>query len=115
MAQEQSASILATANRILIALDQAKICEQQLLIAADKDAESQKQLEILRSTIKLYEEQIEAFKNLRTMDEAISIQKDKACREEIKAAKPTFMRDMGKYSTGAVVGAGLFGLLLLLL
>jgi hypothetical protein len=94
-------------------LERAKICEQQLVIADAKDAESQKQLEIVRGTIKLLEDQIAIYKSMAEIDKNAAAAKDKACAEQIKAAKPTFLQDLGKYFIGAGVGGA--GLLLILL
>ena len=103
-------------------MEQAKITEQQLSVAGDKDANLRQQTEILRGTIKLYEEQIAAykdqtviFKNMIDMQNKMSDMKDKACEAQVKAATPTFWDNMTKYIVGAAGGAGILGVLLLAL
>ena len=98
-----------------MALEQAKIAEQQLTVQAGGNAELQQQVEILKETIKLYEEQISLYKNMVDIHSKISDAKDKACTEQIKAATPTFMENLGKYTVGGGVGAVLLGLALILI
>jgi hypothetical protein len=119
---DTSASPPAIASDILVKLEQAKYAEQQLAVAAEKDANLRQQADILRGTIKLYEEQIAAykdqgviFKNMIDMQNKMSDMKDKACDERVKAATPTFWDNMTKYIVGAAGGAGALGILLLVL
>ena len=105
----------AVASQMVVRLEQAKIAEEQLTNQAGINTELQGQLAILRDTIKLYEDQISTYKNLRAMDQSMSDAKDKACAAEVKAAKPSFMQDLGKYSTGGIIGAVLAAVAMLLL
>lgn len=105
----------AMAGQMVVALEQARITEEQLAAQADGNAELQTQVNILRETIKLMEDQIVVYKNMAEMNAKMSDMKDKACIEQVKAAKPTFMQNMTKYLTGAGVTAILGGLAIILL
>lgn len=105
----------ATAGKMVVALEQAKITEQQLTIAAKENTELQAQADILKGTVKLLEDQAAIYKSMADMNQKMSDMKDKACVEQVKAAKPTFTQNLGKYFTGMVGGAGLLGLALILL
>ena len=100
---------------MVVALEQAKIAEQQLLTQAGGNTELQSQIDILRNTIKLYEEQIIVYKNMTEMNSKMQEMKDKACAEQIKAATPTFMDNMTKYLTGIGIGGILAGIVILVL
>ena len=104
---------VSTANRILIALEQAKICEEQLVTASESNAEVQKQLEIVRSSIKLLEEQLVIYKSMVEMLNKIQETKDNAYEQAIKDAKPSFMDNLQKYLTGIGIGGIAVGILLL--
>jgi hypothetical protein len=103
------------AGQMVVALEQAKITEQQLTIQAQGNVELQGQIDIFRGTIKLYEEQIIIYKNMVDMNAKIGEAKDKACQEQIKAASPTFMQNIGKYFTGVGIGAILMGITFIVL
>ena len=100
---------------MVVALEKAKIVEQQLSVQVNGNAELQTQVDILRNTIKLYEDQIAVYKSMSEMNQKMGDMKDKVCQEQIKAATPTFMDNMGKYLTGAgIMGVlGLIGIILL--
>jgi hypothetical protein len=100
---------------MVVALEKAKIAEQQLEVSASTNAELLQQKEILKETIRLREDQITVYKNMVEMQNTLSATKDKVCEERVKAATPTFMDNMGKYAIGGGVGAVLLGLALLLL
>lgn len=104
-----------TAGAMVVALEKAKIVEQQLSVQVNGNAELQTQVDILRNTIKLYEDQIAVYKSMSEMNQKMGDMKDKVCQEQIKAATPTFMDNMGKYLTGAgIMGVlGLIGIILL--
>ncbi len=104
-----------TAGAMVVALEQAKIAEAQLSTQAGGNAELQNQVDILRGTIRLYEDQIAVYRNMAEMSQKMSDMKDKACQEQIKAATPTFTQNIGKYFTGAGIGAILTGIVILLL
>jgi hypothetical protein len=104
-----------TAGAMVVALEKAKIAEEQLATQAGGNIELQNQVDILRGTIKLYEDQIVVYKNMSEMNTKMGDMKDKACAEQVKAVTPTFTQNMGKYSLGAVVGAILTGIALLVL
>lgn len=105
----------ATASRMVVSLEQAKITEEQLSLQAASNAELQAQVDILKGTIKLMEDQIVVYKNMAEMNQKMSDMKDRACVEQVKAAKPTFGQNMSKYLTGAAGGGVFIGLLFLLL
>jgi len=96
---------LAVAGQMMVALKQAEIAKEQLQIAEDKNAESLKQVEILGTTIKLLEDQIVAYKNLKEMNQQMSEAKDKVCEERVKAATPSFWQNLQKYIVGSGIGA----------
>jgi hypothetical protein len=96
----------SAASRMVIALEQAKICEQQLSVAATGSAELQQQAEILKGTIKLLEDQIAVYKNMTEMQKKIDASKDKLHAEELKAAKPSFFQTLEKVVLGFAVGVG---------
>lgn len=100
---------------MVVALEKAKIAEEQLSAQAGGNAELQNQVDILRGTIKLYEDQILVYKNMQDMNTKMGDMKDKACVEQVKAATPTVSQNMGKYSLGAVIGAILTGIAILVL
>jgi hypothetical protein len=105
----------ATAGKMVVALEQARIAEKQLEVQAGENTELQGQLDILKGTIKLMEEQAVIYQNLIAMNKQMSDAKDKACAEAIKAASPTWWDNMSKYLTGMGVGGLLVGVLVLVL
>lgn len=113
----------ATAARMVVALEQAKISEQQLTVQASGNIELQAQVDILKGTIKLMQDQIdlykasiETYKSLVAMNQSLSDAKDKAFKEELKQAQPTFMDKVKTNTTwtvfGVVIGFALKALLL---
>jgi hypothetical protein len=105
----------ATAGQIVVALEKAKITEQQLSLEAESNAELREQVDILKGTIKLMEDQIVVYRNLAEMNKQMSEAKDKACQEAIKAAKPTFWENAQKYLVGIGIGGILAGVAILIL
>ena len=105
----------STASRMVVELERAKIMEQQLLTQSSGNVELQNQIDILKTTINLYQEQITVYKNMQEMNQKMSDMKDKACTEQIKAATPTFTENMQKYLTGVGIGGILAGIAILLL
>jgi hypothetical protein len=105
----------ATAGRMVVALEQKNICEQQLTVQLGSNAELQQQKDILLETTKLKDEQLIIYKNMVDMQTKLSEAKDKLHAEELKAAKPTFMQELGKYAIGAAGGAGILLLIIVLL
>jgi hypothetical protein len=104
-----------TAGDMVVALEQAKISEQQLEVSAGTNAELLQQKEILKETIKLREDQIAVYKNMVEMLNALSAAKDKVCEERVKAASPTFMDKVKSNVLAGGVGAALAVLAILLL
>jgi hypothetical protein len=104
-----------TAGRMVVALEQKDFCEQQLAIQLGSNAELQQQKDILLETTKLKDEQLIIYKNMVDMQTKLSEAKDKLHAEELKAAKPTFMQELGKYAIGAAGGAGILLLIIVLL
>jgi hypothetical protein len=90
---------------MVVALEQAKITEQMLVNQAGGNAELQQQVDILRGTIKLYEDQITAYKNMSDMAQKMSDMKDKAYQDQLKAAKPTFMDNLKSNFLAGGIGA----------
>lgn len=99
----------------MVALEQAKLTEEQLVAQAGENAELQIQVEILQGTIKLMQEQIAVYRNMSEMNQKMSDMKDKVCEEQVKAAKPTFGQNMTKYLAGFGAGGAFVVVLLLLL
>ena len=87
-----------------MALEQRNYCEQQLVVKNDAEAELKKQIAIKSDTIKLLEEQIGIYKNLVDMQKKMDATKDKLHADELKAAKPTFMDNLGKIGIGIGIG-----------
>ena len=104
-----------TASRLVVTLEQCKITEQQLVVQNNGIAELEQQKSILAETVKLLQDQILLYKNMDEMKNQMSVAKDKACDAAVKAATPTFWSNVQKYSVGAVGGAVLLGLAILLL
>jgi hypothetical protein len=100
---------------MVVALEQAKITEQQLSTKLEGNTELQNQIDILRNTIKLYEEQIIVYNNMTEMNKKMGELKDKACADQVKAATPTFMDNMKKYLVGMGIGGVLVGIAILVL
>jgi hypothetical protein len=105
----------ATAGRMIVALEQAKIASQQLEVQAGSNSELQQQLEILKGTIKLMEDQIVVYKNIQDMNKQMSDAKDKLHEQELKAVKPTFWDNMQKYIVGGGIGAAVAVAIILIL
>ena len=105
----------ATAGRMVVALEQAKISEQQLTVQAGSNAELQQQVEILKGTVKLYEEQIGIYKNMNDMLNKMADAKDKAFEQQLKAATPTFMDKVKDNFLAGGIGAILAAVAMLLI
>lgn len=105
----------ATARRMIVDLEQAKIASQQLEIQVGGNSELQKQLDLLNSTIKLLEDQIAVYKNIQEMNKQMSDVKDKLHEQELKAVKPTFWDNMQKYIVGGGIGAAVAVAIILIL
>ena len=104
-----------TSGKMVVALEQAKITEQQLSTKLEGNTELQNQIDILRNTIKLYEEQIIVYNNMTEMNKRMGELKDKACADQVKAATPTFMDNMKKYLVGMGIGGLLVGIAIVVL
>lgn len=99
-----------TAGRMVVALEQARFTEQQLTVMVESNGELQKQLDIVKATVKLLENQIAAYKTFQDTLKSLGEAKDKACQEEIKAARPTFWQNLQKYFVGMGIGGLLVGI-----
>jgi flagellar capping protein FliD len=106
---------------MIVYLEQCKISESQLAAYEKGNAELQLQIETLKNTIKamdelvkLQKEKEDTYKNLLEMERTMAKAKDKACQEQIEAAEPTFLQEVGKYSTGGIIGAIIVGIIILL-
>lgn len=102
------------AGRMVVALEQARYTEQQLAVAVEQNVELQNQLDIIKDTVKLLEDQISAYKTYQDTLKSLGEAKDKACQEEIKAATPTFWDNLQKYFVGVGIGGVLVGIACLL-
>lgn len=105
----------SVASRIIVALEQAKITEQQLTVASGINVELQQQLEILRTSVKLLEDQIVVYKNMDEMKAQMSAAKDDLFKEQLKAAQPSFMDKAKSNVLAGGVGALLAVVVILLL
>ena len=100
---------------MVVALEQAKIAAEQLETQAGSNTELQSQVDILKGTVKLMEDQITVYKNLQDMQAKMSVAKDQLHEQELKAAKPTFWGNMQKYIVGGGIGAAVTAAIILLL
>ena len=103
------------AGEMLVALEQAKIAEQQLEVAAGTNAELLQQKELLKGTISLMQDQIDVYKNMVDMQNKIADAKDKLFEQQLKAATPTFMDKVKNNIVAGGVGAVLAVVAILLL
>ena len=100
---------------MVVTLEQAKIAEQQLSVAAGSSAELQQQAEILKGTIKLLQDQIDVYKNMIEMQARMSEAKDELFKQQLKAAQPSFMDKVKTNVLAGGVGAVLTVVAILLL
>lgn len=100
---------------MVVTLEQAKIAEQQLTVSAGSNVELQSQVDILKGTIKLMQDQITVYQSMTDMAKQFSDTKDKLCQEQIKAATPTFMDNVKSNVLAGSIGAALAVVLMLLL
>jgi hypothetical protein len=105
----------SVASRMVVALEQAKIAEQQLTVASGINTELQQQLEILKTSVKLLEDQIVVYKNMDDMKAQMSAAKDDLFKEQLKAAQPSFMDKVKSNVLAGGVGAVLAVVVILLL
>jgi hypothetical protein len=103
------------AGRMVVALEQARIIEQQVAVSQGGNAELQQQVEILKGTVQLLEDQVRIYRNMAAMQEQMATVKDRLCDEEVKAARPTLMHQVGTHGVAFGLGAILAGLVVLLL
>jgi hypothetical protein len=103
------------AGQMVVALEQAKIAAQQLEVQAGSNVELQSQVDILKGTVKLMEDQITVYKNLQDMQAKMSEAKDTLHAQELKAAKPTFFDKLKSNVLAGGVGAVLAVAVILLL
>jgi hypothetical protein len=104
-----------TAGRMVVALEQAKFTEEQLAASNGQSAELIQQKEILQSTIKLLQDQIATYKSMQEMSTKMGEMQDKACKEQIKAATPTFMQRLQQNFLAGGIGAAIAAVVILLL
>lgn len=103
------------AGRMVVALERAKILEQQVAVSQGGNAELQQQIDILKGTVQLLEDQVRIYRNMAAMQEQMATVKERLCDEEIKAARPTLMHQVGTHGVAFGLGAILAGLFVLLL
>jgi hydroxyacyl-ACP dehydratase HTD2-like protein with hotdog domain len=100
---------------MVVALEQAKITVEQLETQSGSNVELQSQVDILKGTIKLMEEQIVVYKNLQDMQAKMSEAKDTLHAQELKAVTPTFMDKLKTNILAGGVGAVVTVVVILLL
>jgi hypothetical protein len=100
---------------MVVALEQAKFTEEQLAASNGQSAELIQQKEILQSTIKLLQDQIATYKSMQEMSTKMGEMQDKACKEQIKAATPTFMQRLQQNFLAGGIGAAIAAVVILLL
>lgn len=100
---------------MVVALEQAKITAEQLEVNTGGNAELQQQVDILKGTIKLMEDQIVVYKNLQDMQKQMSDAKDKLVAEQLKAATPTFMDKLKSNILAGGIGAAAAVVIILLI
>lgn len=103
------------AGQMVVALEQAKIAAQQLETQSGGNVELQSQVDILKGTVKLMEDQIVVYKNLQDMQAKMSEAKDQLHEQELKAVAPTFWGNVQKYIVGGGIGAVVTAAIILLL
>jgi len=103
------------AGQMVVALEQAKITVEQLETQSGSNVELQSQVDILKGTIKLMEEQIVVYKNLQDMQAKMSEAKDTLHAQELKAVTPTFMDKLKTNILAGGVGAVVTVVVILLL
>jgi GTP1/Obg family GTP-binding protein len=109
------------ADQMLVYIERCKILEQQSDACSGGNAELLQQIDSLKLIIKGYQDYIAIMKekeqmriDMATMKDDMWKIKEQAYQEQIKAAKPTFMQEVGKYSNGAIIGAILTAIICLL-
>jgi hypothetical protein len=130
VAQDTSASPPVTndvsqqgvAGRMLMLLEQRAKLEQVIATGEGRIEELLRQLEWKNLEIaamvridKLKDEKIALLESKEAIYQKIDEGKDKLHEQELKAAKPTFAENAGKFAIGGISGAALLGLLLLFL
>jgi hypothetical protein len=103
------------AGRMVVALEQARIIEQQLAVAETGSAELLQQIDTLKNTIKLLQDQIEIYKNMAEMQARMGEAKDKLFEQQLKAAQPTFMDKVKTNVLAGGIGAALAAVAIFLL
>jgi hypothetical protein len=104
-----------TAGRMVVALEQAKFSEEQLGALNTASVELIQQKEILQGTIQLLYDQINTYKSMQEMSTKMGEMQDKACKEQIKAATPTFMQRLQQNFLAGGIGAAIAAVVILLL
>jgi uncharacterized protein YlxW (UPF0749 family) len=92
------------AKQMIVAIEKSLVCEKQIVALVAGSVELQRQLDLKEETIKLQAEQIELHKTLSDIQKKVSEAKDQIHKEELKAAKPTFMDNLGKIAIGIGIG-----------
>lgn len=98
-----------------MALEQAKLSDSQLEALNGSSQELIQQKEILQGTIKLLQDQIATYKSMSEMTAKMDDMKDAACKEQVKAATPTFMQKLQSNFLAGGIGAVLTAVVILLL
>lgn len=106
---------------MIVYIERARITEKQLTECGSGTIELQQQLTILKESIKLMEERTQLMKDkekvqfdMMEMERKLFETKEKVYKQQIENAEPSFFEEVGKYTTGGVLGAAIVGLILLL-
>jgi len=101
----------SVASRLLVAIEQRGLCEQQLTTGGEGQIELKNKITMLDEKIQLLEdigklkdEKIELYKSKEEVAKQMTNIKDKACADAVKAASPTFWGNMSKYLGGVGIG-----------
>lgn len=90
---------------MVVALEQISIMEKQIETAEEGTAELQKQVDLLKTTVKTMQDLIEVYKTKELMQAKLDETKDKLHEKELKASQPSMWENLQKYFTGGGVGA----------
>ena len=106
------------AGRLLIAVEQRTSLVQMIVAGEGRIDELNKQIgwkdeeiahlkeigQLKDEKIQLYQDKEKVYLEKDKTNQSLSDMKDKACIDQVKAAKPTFMQNMGKYFFRAGIG-----------
>ncbi len=103
------------AGQMLVTLEKAQVCEEQITAYGNSNAELQTQINLLKENVKLLQDQAAIYKSMVDMKDRFADTQAKICEQQIKAATPSFWDNMQKYFVGVGIGAVLAGIGILIL